>query len=837
MFGWSRRCFPTPRPFFLPGSLKAGWPYLSSSASRSSYRGLGYLVCLILTYLLTVAIRLMELPYWHNEAYQLGNEFLLATHDAYHWIAGAEGFEFGEGHPMSELVKWVGDLLGVAYANAGFWLPPFLGGLTAIAVYLWGAGLGYPLAAMCAGILSSLSPIFLARTMLGFYDTDLIVLPFAILIGLVPALWVHPWLASFPDFFAERILGLKRKFTRSHRSSPLKFFRSDKWQTLQVVPRVMERDILSWPWLLALMLWGIFGYYTQEWHSLFPYLIRYSCLCLPLLILVLGPAQGRFFLLQGAFCHALPLISGPSGLLAALVYSFLVKLIVEEPSKEEADSSFRKESRALWYNFLLFIKWLINKRSVLFLLWALVIILCLDSQTLYIMKKSFSSYVFRSGDVVAGAKSLLFPSVTKSIIEIQTVSPNQLIAYLYPDKYIVFISLAMACLVFLTFPVLIWFLPLLVLSFLSLYMGGRMTMFGPPILMLSLTIGGTMVIGFIWKLALFLWRNTVRQIPVSSFWEKFPNYFLTRTVFGIFATRELVWPLLLLIPAYTQGPIISQDHAAGLAYIKEHSPEDSIVWNWWDWGYAAHHFSQRVTIADGARHGGPALFLPALVYTTDDPRFARQVIKYTAQQNNRPAEVFAGLKATEVATLLDKLKDKEGELIEDDGNQYLVVSFELLRIGLWITRYGTWDFETESSDGAIINNIYQGLEIDLKEGWVATDSGHKVNASSIDLFSKAGIDRFNFPDNRGNHFVFNMESHAKAADLSRKADDPLVKFWEKERGVFSFNSPSNDKLAMDLKFYNSVMVQLLLSDEDDPRISPYFKCIFNNFYTKVFKVL
>lgn len=33
---------------------------------------------------------------------------LLATHDAYHWVAGAEGFEFGAGHPMSELLRILG---------------------------------------------------------------------------------------------------------------------------------------------------------------------------------------------------------------------------------------------------------------------------------------------------------------------------------------------------------------------------------------------------------------------------------------------------------------------------------------------------------------------------------------------------------------------------------------------------------------------------------------------------------------------------------------------------------------------------------------------------------
>ena len=60
------------------------------------------------------------------------------------------------------------------------------------------------------------------------------------------------------------------------------------------------------------------------------------------------------------------------------------------------------------------------------------------------------------------------------------------------------------------------------------------------------------------------------------------------------------------------------------------TPKDAMVWLWWDWGYAAHHFSRRATIADGAQHGGPSLYLPAAVFATDNPRFARQLIRFTS---------------------------------------------------------------------------------------------------------------------------------------------------------------------------------------------------------------
>lgn len=161
---------------------------------------------LLLTFGLTTAARLLELPYWDNPAYRLGDEYLLATHDAYHWIAGAEGFEFGVGHPMSELARLLAEALDTTPALVGFWLPPVMGGILAVGVFLWGWGLATLMPGCAPACSPSLAPAFCARTLLGFYDTDLVVLLFSVLLGLIP-LWLTPWLTSPP----ETIWGLFRQ--------------------------------------------------------------------------------------------------------------------------------------------------------------------------------------------------------------------------------------------------------------------------------------------------------------------------------------------------------------------------------------------------------------------------------------------------------------------------------------------------------------------------------------------------------------------------------------------------------------------------------------------------
>lgn len=88
--------------------------------------------------------------------------------------------------------------------------------------------------------------------------------------------------------------------------------------------------------------------------------------------------------------------------------------------------------------------------------------------------------------------------------------------------------------------------------------------------------------------------------------------------------------------------------------------------------------------------GGPSLYLPAAVYATDDPRFARQIIKYTAAKGNVPGNVFKGLTASQAADMITWLNNPNNPLIQADGKQYLVLSFDMLDLGFWISTFGSW---------------------------------------------------------------------------------------------------------------------------------------------------
>ncbi|MBQ1844953.1 MAG: hypothetical protein II132_03330, partial [Desulfovibrio sp.] len=144
---------------------------------------------ILVTVLLAFAMRMLEWPAWHDPEFRLSGEWLLATHDAYHWVAGAEGFGFGAGHPMSEMLRLMAKAVNLPPVAVAFWFPAVLSSLVAGTVCAWVWALGSLEAGVAAGLLTSIAPGFLARTLLGFYDTDLVTLFFPLFMTLAPASW------------------------------------------------------------------------------------------------------------------------------------------------------------------------------------------------------------------------------------------------------------------------------------------------------------------------------------------------------------------------------------------------------------------------------------------------------------------------------------------------------------------------------------------------------------------------------------------------------------------------------------------------------------------------
>jgi dolichyl-diphosphooligosaccharide--protein glycosyltransferase len=109
-------------------------------------------------FLFSAGLRLMEYPRWDQSGFKVDGEWLLATHDAYFWVAGAEDENpIAEPMPMAVLLDLLSRIFPIPLANLAFWASILLAALVAIPLALWCYFLGAPYAALIVPILGARS--------------------------------------------------------------------------------------------------------------------------------------------------------------------------------------------------------------------------------------------------------------------------------------------------------------------------------------------------------------------------------------------------------------------------------------------------------------------------------------------------------------------------------------------------------------------------------------------------------------------------------------------------------------------------------------------------------
>lgn len=768
--------------------------------SQSWYHARG-VICGMLAIGLALGLRLLEWPCWQNAEYRLGNEMLLATHDAYHWLAGAEGFGRAAGHPMAEMLRIIANILHLPAANVAFWFPAVLASLVSGIVFIWGWALGSMEAGLAAGLIASISPGFLGRTLLGYYDTDLVTLFFPLLISVAPAFWCMRYML-LPQMALARLAR-----TGSISIKSILWFGKKKSEKCAVQDGKLPFSVelradrpLGARWIILLAIAGIISFWTQQWHSVFPYIIRFNILLLAGMAAVMAPRNRRRSLWAGALAYSLPALTGMPGLLWPLL--LLARSMAKRKNATENGQQTENEKQTtflLWR--MLLNPWLLGA------LWLAMAWFIIHGDILNTLLTHINAYLKSSGDShSAGASSIIFPSVAQSIIEVQDLSLAALFPYFHPWLEAAIAGFAGYIIVVFKRPGALFLLPLAALGLLSSRLGGRMVMFGAPIVALGISMP------LYWLIARLL-RSRIGA--TASGW-----------ISCAILCALLVAPFIDMIPALSQGPVINRRHAAALAQASVITPPDAKLWLWWDWGYAAHYFARRETIADGAEHGGPSLYLPAAVFATDNPRFARQIIRYTSARGNEPGNFFEGLNAESAQELINRLRSADTPLERGKGRQYIVVSFEMLRLGFWISNYGNWNFVTCQGEGGALSIVPQALAYNLHTGEVRLEGADSIILpTSITVFDETGVVQRNYVQEW-------FKAHPDAPESRQKA------MLESRRNInFLFNRVTDEKLAVDEGIYKSLMTHLLVCDPGDPSIAPYFKLVYDNVFARIYEVL
>jgi dolichyl-diphosphooligosaccharide--protein glycosyltransferase len=660
-----------------------------------------WLAVCALAFGISAGVRLVEAFRWDAETHRVDGEYLLATHDAYAWISGAEWEPARtSGSPMSLLLVALSGLTRIPPANLAFWLPALLAAFSAIPTALWAAELGASTgASLAAGVLASLAPAFYARTRLGYYDTDWATLFFPLLISLLVAIWIRPYLRpagpGVPD--------------RSH--------------ALRPVRRAL-------PLLLVIPI-------SLGWHGYLP-VILLSILGLALgLLLIQGERTSRTAALRGLLALSLAVGAGWIGALAG----FLLLLLCDRVPADALDRPW-------------------GERITLGLLLA-VLLGFLASEYQDFLVARIAHYFDAPLGTPAG---LNYPAPGPSVSETQQVTP---LAALEGAAYLWWLGVAGMVgyiLLIVKLPRAILLAPLLLLGILSLRAGVRFAMFAAPVLSLGA------VVPVDWWLAR---PGRSQRLQVDSR--------------GAIFIAALVVFVPALVFQYARLPIetvVSRGHAAALQDLRSAAEADSLVWTWWDYGYATQHFARLPTFADGSRNNGEHLFTLGSVLGADDPRSSAGLMAFSAANGGAPWKMWDTWHPGEADAWFDRLPESAGYPLPA-GPQYLVVAWDALSLLPWIQYYGSWSFESARGEPSAILRSLQPLELDLESGRFLARSGQAFHLSTADLLGESDSIHYAFEGNpAGLHLLIRLDTSAAVLLDERAYQSTLVRLLLAPRDAF-----------------------------------------------------
>jgi dolichyl-diphosphooligosaccharide--protein glycosyltransferase len=656
-----------------------------------------------------ISVRLAEYPLWLDPAYFVNDEHLMATHDAYTWLAGAKEIGNYIAHPFSQLLAFMHDATGLDLATLGFWSPIILVPLLAVPVSLLARQLGIPEGGLVFGILTTSGLGYLVRTRLGFCDTDLVSLIFPLGITCILA------------------AGLAQK--RYEENEPFFLSRYELLGTLAA--GIMGKlAVLTYP-SNATILFTLYALAVVLGFFIVPKFRREALACAVLLMFALS-------------------FSGWSGsLIAGLWIGWRMQRPVDLPATLH------------WICFSFIFGAVLFLGDIHGVIWLMV-------------QKLFFYAKLTTPELNNATSALKLPEIAQSVREAQKLDWALIGPRMGGNWTIFILGMLGFCLACWRKPALLIFLPFLALGLASMKLGNRFAMYG--------TVGVGMGLG----------------LGLSEFMTILNQSQGRRWIAQLTMACVALWPSAQFMAEVRPVPVLPKVYAETFVELQELTEPDALLWQWWDYGYAAQYYAERATMGDGSRQTGPWLLPLAMVHCAQDARQAAQLMRYFGQvtvesgSRNQTDRQIALFKGNPVSNLLQMpAQDAKSFLaglgtsptsIPTDVSNYFTVSWENLRLAGWISYYGHWDMVAATSQPGKIQQVSGDIRIDSASGGLILQ-GQTVPLDSLDVIQSDGDRHFTWPNGTGMHAVINQYS----------------------RQVF----------LMDAKMYRSMMIQMLIKPATD----------------------
>ncbi len=725
------------------------------------------IVACIISYLIGVGIRCIEVPFWQHPYLEVAGEKLLATHDAYLWVATAKGTSRIIDASLPEIVRFLHSLTGIKIGNLAFWLPVFLSPLVVIPICFLSFSWGLDEGGIVASILSCVGIGYLLRTRVGFFDTDIGSLFFLCAFACGLASW----------------LGNKIPLNWNRTS----FFKGKIGHDVPIEATV--RDVL---WAIFIGLIGA----SYKWFHPGAQKMTFIFLVLAFLIYIYFSFP-RNITINFISCFVIIYALCYGGVIGAFLALFLGICIVNP-----GDYLSKKLYYVIFAVCLVVIIWDCNVMDIL----------------ISIYHKAFYWFKSSTVEIENNNTGILLPSISQSIREAQNIDWHDIIIRCSGNLLVFILGIIGILYVIIKRPFSILIVPFFVLGIAAAKMGNRFAMYAGVGWGIGIGFGLMILLDRIrWKgirryLMVVLWSMIVLWSPFMIARTFRANPVVPKIYAQTFLQLHKLVPKNARLWQWWDYGYAAQYYAGRMSFC------DGGL-NYGDWVYplALVHTTSSPLMASQLikfitmhqrilfkRVGAKAL--DSSWYTNREGlNKGRDEKKYNLKDMVPGwyppyylADPLAGIRSSspsKAEAILLKLKTHKMDFPSNLPPQYFVVSWQNLYLGYWITYFGNWDIVTGATAPARMFNIRGGVRMDFKKGRILIKN-RAIPLQSLDIVAIKSK----------RHFVWN---------------NPHALF----HGIY--NPMSHEFFLMDDTAYYSMMVQLLIGDPD--QFKDYFQLVVDHY--------
>jgi len=150
------------------------------------------------------------------------------------------------------------------------------------------------------------------------------------------------------------------------------------------------------------------------------------------------------------------------------------------------------------------------------------------------------------------------------------------------------------------------------------------------------------------------------------------------------------------------SPIITSREVEIMDWIRKNTPSSSIIYTWWDTGYAFELYSKRAVLHDGGSQSTPKTYFVARSFTTEDPKEAWNITSFLSNYGLVGMASILLKEGIGGEELVRRVKD--GIYSKDIKEPiYWVLTEDMLFKSGWITYFGSYNFKEKRG---VSKNIY-----------------------------------------------------------------------------------------------------------------------------------